>query len=164
MENNNQDLVQAIDALTRAMRDGNVIYQDNPYKFSVYRAAAHTSSSALPTTITHDTKLFDTSSAFNTSNGRYTAPVSGYYYFNAMAGNTVASGTIMYCSFFVNGVAAKNGAVDTPTAGNTRFVVSGLIFLNAGDYIDHRFQGGGGSVMATNRDNCYFEGYLVSRT
>jgi hypothetical protein len=91
-----------------------------------------------PVTINTDiisvwTNVFDTHAAFTNSNGRYTAPVSGYYKITA-SGQRSAAGN----SFSL----VKNGAT-----GNTLFafaIANGLssgstiIQLNAGDYITFR--------------------------
>jgi len=135
----------------------------NNVKFSVYRNAAHNSSTS-PTKISFDAKLFDTGNNVDitTNIGRFTAPVAGYYHFNALAGNTAATGTVMYAALYKNGVSAKTGDVQTPSVANNRHGVSGLIPLAVGDYVEAYFVGGGGSVMATGATDCYFDGFLVS--
>lgn len=133
----------------------------NPYRFSVYRAAAHVSNTS-PAIINFDTKLFDPNNNFSTTTYRYTAPVTGTYWLNGLAGNTAATNTLMYAIFFKNGTVAKQGNVANPTIANNRQSISGLVELTAGDYVDMRFVGGGGSTMATGQYDCYFEGYLIS--
>jgi hypothetical protein len=64
----------------------------NPYKFHVYRSAALTPGGA---DIIWDTKSYDLNNNVDTTTGIYTAPVAGYYQFNA---------TVM-----VNSVAANLG-------------------------------------------------------
>jgi hypothetical protein len=137
----------------------------NPVKFSVYRNAALNSSN-VDTVITFDTKLFDTGSNVDivTNKGRFTAPVAGFYYFNAVAGNTAATATLMRTGIMVNSVLKKIGSQATPGAANNLFEVSGLIQLAANDYVEATFVGGNGSVMQIGANQCYFDGFLVSTT
>ncbi len=128
-------------------------------KFSAYRNATLTSS-ASGSIIVFDTEIFDIGNNYNTSNGRFTAPATGYYEFNGLVGNTTATG-IMYCQFLVNGAVVKNGEVANVSAGNNRHPITGLLYLTSGDYVELKFFGGGGSTIAVNRENCYFEGHLV---
>lgn len=151
---------------------GNIIYPvgavsarsiQNPVKFSVYRAAA-LNSSGSETVIPFDTKLFDTGNNVDivTNQGRFTAPVAGYYMFNGNAGNTAAASTPIYTVLYKNGVGQKAGTVHTSSQAPNYSHVSGLIQLNAGDYVDLRFVGGGGSVMGIGQINCYFDGFMIS--
>lgn len=136
----------------------------NPYKFSVYRSAALTSTNG-DTVIAFDTKIFDTSSNVDvvTNKGRFTATVAGFYYFNAVAGNSAATGTLMRTCLMVNGVLKKLGSQAIPSNANNLFEVSGLLQLSAGDYVEATFVGGSGSVMQVGANQCYFDGFLVSQ-
>ncbi len=139
----------------------------NPYKFSAYRTAALTSSNT-DTTVQHDTELFDTNGNFDvtTNKGRYTAPVSGFYFFSALAGNTTANSTNQFSTLYVNGsrIQLGNGNSCTTTTGQYSTVM-GLVQLAANDYIEHKFVGGAGSTMGVgSRDVCYFMGALFCRT
>lgn len=135
----------------------------NQYKFSAYRNAALNSAS-IDTAIAFDTELFDTNNNFDvtTNKGRYTVPVTGYYWFNALAGNTAATATPMRTGLMVNGVLKKVGNMATPSTANNRFSVTGVLYLTAGQYVEATYIGGGGSVMAVGQAECYFEGFLVS--
>ena len=137
----------------------------NPYKFSVYRSAALTSASSF-TAVAFDTKTFDTGTNVDvvTNKGRFTAPVAGFYYLTAMAGNTVATSTQICVGLYKNGSALQYGtSVDTTLSGGlTSSVVSGVIQLAANDYVEAWFIGGGSSVMAVGSTTCYFHGFLIS--
>lgn len=75
----------------------------NPYKFSVYRnAAANTGNNAFAT-IVFDVARFDTGNNVSLSTGVFTAPVAGFYQFNARASFTSTRGII---SIFKNGAEA----------------------------------------------------------
>lgn len=147
----------------------NLILKSNllsgPYKFSVYRNAAFTSSTS-PTVIPFDTKIFDTGTNIDvvTNKGRFTAPVAGFYIFMAGAGNDVATNTIMYVDFNKNGALVQHGNVMTPTVANTRCVNMHIMQLAAGDYIEAAYVGGNGSSMAIGQSNCWFHGALLFGT
>ncbi len=151
---------------------GNVIYPrggnspkktTNQVKFSVYRTAAQ-NSLTTPTVVLMDTKLFDTSSNVDvaTNKGRFTAPIAGYYHFDGLAGNTVASATTTFVYLYKNGSMAKRGTGNSSSATGTYSSVSGFIQLAANDYVELYFVGGGGSTMGIGQTDCYFDGFLVS--
>lgn len=135
----------------------------NPYKFSVYRNSATTSSSSAAK-VTFDTEIFDTNNNFAT--GTYTVPVTGFYQFNAMVGNTVATSTLILTILYKNGGESLrgNGIDSTLNGGLSSSHVSGLVSCSAGDTMEIYFIGGGGSTIAVGATNCYFNGFLVSRT
>lgn len=135
----------------------------NPYKFHVQRTAAHNSSNSY-TKIPFDTKLFDTGNNFDvTTNRRFVAPVAGFYFFEAEAGNTVAASTSMFVALYKNGTKYATGSGAGSAAAGTYCQVAALIQLAANDYVEAWFIGGGGSVMGVTAD-CHMSGFLVSAT
>lgn len=134
----------------------------NPYKFSVYRSATlNTASGQLA--IVFDTVEYDTASAYNTSNGRFTAPVTGYYHFSAFV--AVTTGGLQSNDVYLakNGTKVKQGAQITFSSNTTGFVVAPPpLSLSAGDYIQAYVGSTAVAGMATGPAQCYFGGYLVS--
>jgi hypothetical protein len=134
-----------------------------PYKFSVYRNGAWTTSTSL-TVVNFDTKVFDTSSNVDivTNVGRFTAPIAGFYQFNASIGAT-AVGSYYLCSLFKNGSEFARGTQSNSTnnASAVQSTVACLVQCAANDYIEIAFQGGGqgGDAGAVNT---WFTGFLVS--
>lgn len=130
-------------------------------RFFVYRSAAHVSSNSY-TKVDHDTTLYDIGGN-TTGSDRFIAPYTGLYFFSALAGNTAAGATPIFSRLYVNG-ASTNGLLGSGDSSATavRSGVSGSIYLTAGDYVEHFFIGGGGSVMDVGRDAAYFMGHLVS--
>lgn len=131
-----------------------------PYKFSVYRNAALNSSNSY-TKVDFDTTSFDTGSNV-TTNDKFTAPVTGYYFLSGAAGNTSAGSTPQYAALYKNGSRLALGSGANATTSGFQSTVNGLFYLTAGDYIELYFVGGSGSTMNVGADTCYLTGFLVS--
>ena len=116
---------------------------------------------------------FDNSSSYNTSNGRFTAPVAGKYYFGVQiyAGFDGAGVRVMHAHFRVNGTSvaqtdmfggASNhgGSMYHPTAVGHMFRE-----LNANDYVTFNLGGfshtGGQAILYASTGNRFF-GHLVT--
>lgn len=130
-----------------------------PYNFSYYRNSAATTGNLAFSKITFDTQIYDTGS--NVSSGVFTAPVAGYYHFDARA--SVQSGTRFIVSLFKNNAEYHRGH-DTNSSisgGN----VSATIKLAANDTVDVRVLGSSAiSLEVGNTYSTYFNGYLISTT
>lgn len=138
----------------------------NPYKFSVYRNSAFNWGTSAFAKVTFDTKLFDTNGNFDTTNGRYVAPVSGFYQIDARVYTSVGVGGNLYIiSLYKNGSQWGNGSGNIQGAGTSGFgcVCSEIMQLNAGDYVEVFAYGTGNAGVAGITGNM-FSGYLVSRT
>jgi len=137
----------------------------NPYKFYVYRNAALTSNNTF-TLVQFDTKVFDTSGNVDvtTNKGRFTAPVSGYYFLSGCAGNSGGNSTTMSTAIYKNGSSYIQGNNAISTLTGILATVSGIVQMNAGDYAEIYYVGGNGSTMYTSAQWCYFQGFLVSQT
>lgn len=136
----------------------------NPYKFAAYRAAALNSSSTS-TAIVFDTKIFDTGTNFSTITGAFTAPVAGFYYLSAAAGNSAAFSTSMSIRLNKNGSTdILIGTVIDPSAAGTVCYVGGLVQLASSDSVTANFIGGSGSAMYVGLASCWYNGFLVSIT
>ena len=111
--------------------------------------ARHTTGSTvgLTGTIVFDTEDFDIGSNYDTSNGRFTAPVAGIYYFSFdslpcenTSGNSLAAASAMWFQFRKNGaeVAAtsqRGYAVTTSSAQYNTVSRVEIMQLSANDYI-----------------------------
>ena len=140
----------------------------NACKFSVYLAGTVTQQDTL-TTINLDTKIFDTGTNFSTSTHLFTAPVAGFYQFNAAFSIIQDSGTGYAIQLLKNGsVLVAQGTSylsGTTNAFNIACIVSSLVQLSANDTI--AVQAIGANALrsySTGINQTYFNGYLVSVT
>lgn len=143
----------------------------NPYKFSVYRNASYTTGGALPgtTAVVFDTKsgsgAFDTGGNFSTSTGLFTAPIAGFYQFNAFFLINTAGGNGFGINLIKNGAASNVGfvGIQGATAGfGAAASVSALLQLAANDTVGvNAYNGASGTTGAGGNG---FQGFLVSAT
>lgn len=139
----------------------------NTGAFRAYRAAA-LNCTGTTTPIVFDTESFDTSNWYNTSNGRYTPQIAGYYHFTVFAGIAAMSSSGNYFQLYLwkNGGGASQlflcqhaGYPNYPRGGG-----SDIIYLNgSGDYVQIAgFQSSGSNkAYDTGADNTYFTGHRV---
>lgn len=141
---------------------GNVL--SNPYKFHAYRNAAQNAGNGAFAIINFDTELYDTNNNFDvtTNVGRYTAPVAGFYQFNARFSAAAGANTII--ALYKNGAVYQRGAHMTG-AGTNGPVYSNLVQAAANDYFEiFSFAGGGALEVGGSGLSTYFSGHLVSHT
>lgn len=138
----------------------------NPYKFNVYRSAAFVTSSGAVAVTQYDTRNFDTSSNVDitTNKGRFTAPVSGFYFIEGSCSVTTTTAVRLFCTIYKNGSPLKRGNDANLGSGNIYCsqVVS-LIQLAANDYIEIYNFTSASQTGSTGQDTS-FSGYLVSAT
>jgi len=142
-----------------------VVPDDIPI-FSAYSPTNGTFSENVYTVVTFGTKQYDTASAYNTSNGRFTPQVAGYYWIG--------------CSFEHNATTRQIVRIikhsssnedyymwDTPlsTSVGVDLTASTLMYLNGStDYVDVQIYGSGGSyTLTTGIGRAMFQGYLVRK-
>lgn len=141
----------------------------NPYKFSVYLNTATNTLSSSWLAIPYDFKLFDTGTNVDlvTNKGRFTAPVSGFYWFSAQSGFTGSNNARSIVSLFKNGTSNEIiRGTDVTQTGYGIGTVSSIVQLSAGDYINVGVYSTGvyalgyGSLGVQN----WFSGFLISAT
>lgn len=97
-------------------------------------------------------------SAYNTGNGRWTAPVAGVYYIHvAVIVRTAASGSYYsYFAIYRNGgqMAYVHQNRHTPEWVNT--AVAACVYLNAGDYLEPYFWSVGGPYYYTGGQHAFY--------
>lgn len=138
----------------------------DPYKFSAYRQSSANSGSATFALVTFDNKLFDTGSNYSTSTGLFTAPVAGFYQFNAGIGFASNSADTI-ASLFKNGAEYRRGNRQKSTSSLSGSTVSDLIQLAIGDTVSVEAFGSVTTALDISGSpavNNFFSGYLVSST
>lgn len=105
---------------------------ENPYIFAAYRNAALNIASSVAA-IPFDTEHFDIGGNFNTANGKFTAPVDGYYTFYAGLLASYAAGNHVYFGMLKNDAEYKRYGESDKAAGNQTDGVCMTIYLDAGD-------------------------------
>jgi hypothetical protein len=130
------------------------IKNNNPV-FHAYRDSAWTTVNYA--TVPFNVEVHDSTNSYNT-NGTFTAPVAGYYFFSVFA---LTNGAVtMHLEFHKNG-ALTNGA--EPYSGNvgSYACVSGsiVIYLNVNDYVEVVLAGG--AIYGGGNHHNGFCGYLI---
>ena len=151
---------------------GEVTKLHNP-RFQVYMSGSHFQLSSGSGTITYNSEVYDTGSNYNTSTGRFTAPVSGAYYFHhCLQIRSALSGTgVIEAKVWVipNGGSAQERIRDYQRVDDTNAAshAIGLLGLNAGDQVYPAYYNGvsGNCFTQNNGGNTplttFFEGYLI---
>lgn len=140
----------------------------NPYKFHAYRAGALTPTTG--TVIVFDTEVFDTGSNYSVSTGKFTAPISGFYWFNAQLNlETSTINQNLQTLIYKNGARAISGtATVNMYNGATSIwssVATGIVQLAATDYVTTVVLSDSEAmaVAGTGSQN-FFQGFLISTT
>ena len=118
---------------------------------------AETSGQAV---ILYNTTVHDTNSDFDTSTGKFTAPVDGVYYFQAAA--TLLGNDMAQAWFVVNN--AREGATDTVFATAHQYPeASAIIKLDANDTVGFKpYKSGATSITVTaSANHTWFRGTLL---
>lgn len=131
--------------------------------FQAYGANA----AAIAADVIFGTAAHNNGSYYNTSNGRFTAPVTGRYqfHFNLMVQNTNAAGEYRF-ALYINGsaVAGPKFIYQKPSATSWN-TMSGscILYLTAGQYVTVRFETGqtGATVYAADANFSSFSGALI---
>lgn len=137
-----------------------------------YRSAAATlAPNASYVKLSFDASSFDTHGALDkTTNYRYDCVVPGYYFVDSTISISSANllNNLYVAAVFKNGSKAVSGASQYPQAGGVlNAKASGLVYCNAGDYLDVRLFGAGNNsvntlAVATGADGSFFSVQRIS--
>ena len=141
----------------------------NAPSFVAYRNSTQSITSATNTIMVFNTEAYDTNSAYDTTNGKFTVPVGegGKYFFSStwiMAG--MGDGTKNSIALWKNGSSYTSPYFDydsnSPTASTYLYNrIIGILTLSAGDYVQiNAYQNTGGTVTTQASQN-HFAGYKL---
>ena len=139
---------------------------DNTPAFMAYLSSGTSISNTTGTKIVFGTEVFDTDSAYNTSDGLFTVPSGegGKYFFNFQVRPTNWNTTQFQVFIRINGSTDKLMFEDGDAQGdNNTMNNSGIINLSASDTVAvYVYQdGGNGLNLRTGESNTYFSGYKL---
>ncbi len=143
-------------------------YDTNPTKpcFAAKGVTTHTAGSG--THIDYTSELFDNGgNNYDPTAGqsKFTAPVSGYYFFHAtcMFDSNLSGFTYCFLDFKINGTTqGRERMMPRPSGGNFASVENSAIFyLTANQYVQVYITQFGGTAMNVRGDYRFFEGYLI---
>lgn len=110
-----------------------------------------------------DAEVYDTGGDWDTTNGRFTAPVTGWYQVNAQInlGNVDSTG-IVVCAIYVNG--APYTYFSSFSSGSTQEVTangSDLVYVTAGQYIEMYADCSSTEAVQTGSTSTFMSIYFV---
>lgn len=132
--------------------------------FRASRSAVVSVTNGVLTTIEYNTEQFDLGGGFNTSNGRFVAPVAGHYRFRASAQlDSCADGANVDLYLYLNNGQLSAGRVALGVAGNPVIKVEDSVSLAANDYINVQMLQSDSTTRTINATNVvtYFAGEFI---
>jgi hypothetical protein len=131
-----------------------------PYQpaFCAYKSAVSTTSYGAGNIVSADmtSTKYNVGGHYNTSNGRFTAPISGLYLFWCSLFNNTASVARLRCD--INGGAGAWG--QGQSAAYSDWAITGVAKLNAGDYV-HLTSAYAGTTVFHDINHSSWGGYLI---
>lgn len=128
------------------------------YGFSAYSTTAQNTGNSAFAQTNFQLEEFDIGNNFASST--FTAPVTGYYHFDARVGTT-GTPTILIIALYKNGSVVKTGDDTRASAAVQGVNLSVTIKLTAADTIDVRTFGNAAVAIDVTQANCYFMGYFI---
>ena len=141
-------------------------FPTNTPAFKAYLSSTQSISNTTATKIVFQTEIFDTDSAYNTSDGLFTVPSGegGRYAFNFSTRLTNWNTSQVQIYLLIDGstdqLLFENG---DQHGDNNSFAQSGVVNLSAGNTVGVYFyqNGGNGGVLRSGENNSFFSGYKI---
>ncbi len=138
----------------------------NTPAFAVTKSADQTISDSTRTTVTFDVEDFDTDSAYNPSDGKFTVPSgkAGKYFIAAgVYFGSMTDGCTISCEIYVNNSSKALNRKQQGADGNASVQCIGFFDLSAGDYVTFKVDQNTGSSKNTSGDKLTFlSGFRVA--
>jgi hypothetical protein len=131
--------------------------------FSAHRITSNqTLNNIVETIFVANNEDRDEGGDYSTSTGKFTAPVTGWYTFNAtLTIQTFAFGN-MFVRIYQNTTKVAEDFTDAPSAGVFNLGCSATLYLTSGDTVDVRAYQNSGSTASINAGTqCRFSGHQV---
>ena len=138
---------------------------DNTPAFKAYLSSSPSISNTTITTITLNAEIFDTDSAYDTSNGKFTVPSGegGKYFINVATRLSNWNVTQQNLYVYVGSTAKLIHENGDHQGDNNSVQHSAILNLSAGDEVTMRFyqNGGNGATLRTGEENTFFSAYKL---
>jgi hypothetical protein len=133
---------------------GGLVTQSTVPAFTVKRSG--TTSVIGVSNLEYNTVVRDNTSSYSSLNGRFTAPITGHYFFSA---HGVWQGAETIYDFTINGTRQNINALcdSTSSSDYLQISISAVLYLTAGQYVNV-YQVSGGTYGTDNNSFC---GYLI---
>jgi hypothetical protein len=133
---------------------GGLVTQSTVPAFTVKRSG--TTSVIGASNLEYNTVVRDNTSSYSSSNGRFTAPITGHYFFSA---HGVWQGAETVYDFTINGTRQNINALcdSTSSSNDLQISISAVLYVTAGQYVNV-YQDSGGTYGTDNNSFC---GYLI---
>ena len=107
--------------------------------------------------------IFDIGNNYNTSTGKFTAPVDGVYQFHARARTDGANPSYLYIVLYLNGSVINESHDITNGMGTNQHTsqTTALVQLSAGDVVNPKVRTAGDSSITVDINGTGFSGFLV---
>ena len=139
---------------------------DNTPAFVAYVSSNQSISNATNTKVNYTTEHFDTDSAYDTTNKRFTVPSgqAGKYFISAGYNANTDTTTKLYIFIYVNGSATFSSMVleNIKYRDNDSFInVDRILNLSVGDYVEIFVRHEQGSTATLQSNGSWFQGYKL---
>ena len=141
---------------------GRVTTPYQPAFFSRYTSPANPAVSATGSVLLFNDVVYNNGSAYNSANGRFTAPVSGIYFVGVAIGRTGLSPQAhVQANLRRNGSLYSFTQIEFSAYGYMTSYHGVVVYLNANDYIDVAPGGAPSQTYWTDSLGMFFTGYLI---
>jgi hypothetical protein len=153
------DEILISDAGTLKRIDYSLLKTENTPAFFAHRSSGAGISTGSTTLVQPDNELYDTDSAYNTSDGKFTVPSgkAGKYFFHAgIYFANLTDQDIISCEIYVNNSAKALARESTGGPGNFSVQCTFSADLSEGDYVTYKVDQNQGTTLNTSGDTLTF--------